>query len=266
MTDQVLEEKKKVVPLLPTKAKKRLFVGYLGMAILFCMAMLALLWYIAEPGLAGIWQPLPLLVGGVFAFITLLSLWGIATIVFAVLGLPYLPFFKRQTYALINLLVPLAVRIGSLFGISRRQLEGSFITVSNLMFDRMQIKVPAERLLVITPHCLQLATCPHKITRDPNNCKRCGGCDIGSLVTLSEEMGFHFFVATGGTLARQVVKEKRPKAVLAIACERDLMSGIQDVYPLPAVGGLNIRRNGPCYNTRVDIGEVRRELEKLIEK
>ena len=266
MTDQVLEEKKKVVPLLPTKAKKRLFVGYLGMAILFCMAMLALLWYIAEPGLAGIWQPLPLLVGGVFAFITLLSLWGIAPIVFAVLGLPYLPFFKRQTYALINLLFPLAVRIGSLFGISRRQLEGSFITVSNLMFDRMQIKVPAERLLVITPHCLQLATCPHKITRDPNNCKRCGGCDIGSLVTLSEEMGFHFFVATGGTLARQVVKEKRPKAVLAIACERDLMSGIQDVYPLPAVGVLNIRPNGPCYNTRVDIGEVRRELEKLIEK
>ena len=177
MTDQNLEEKKKAKALLPNKAKKRLFVGYLSLAILFCMAMLALLWYIAEPGLAGIWQPLPAVVGAVFVLITLLSLWGIATIVFAVLGLPYLPFFKRQTYALINLLFPLAVRIGSLFGISRRQLEGSFITVSNLMFDRMQVRVPAERLLVITPHCLQLATCPHKITRDPHNCKRCGRCD-----------------------------------------------------------------------------------------
>ena len=103
------------------------------------------------------------------------------------------------------------------------------------------------------------------MTRDPNNCKRCGGCNIGDLVTLSEEMGFHFFVATGGTLARQVVYNTRPKAVLAIACERDLMSGIQDVFPLPAVGVLNIRPNGPCYNTSVDMAEVRRQLEEIIE-
>ena len=42
------------------------------------------------------------------------------------------------------------------------------------------------------------------------------------------------------------------------------MSGIQDVYPLPAVGVLNIRQNGPCYNTHVDIEEVRAQLEKII--
>ena len=124
--------------------------------------------------------------------------------------------------------------------------------------------MPADRLLVITPHCLQLADCPHKITRDPKNCKRCGRCNIADLVNLSEEMGFHFLVATGGTLARQMVKETRPKAVLAVACERDLMSGIQDVYPLPAVGVLNMRPNGPCYNTKVDMDEVRKALEAVI--
>ena len=80
---------------------------------------------------------------------------------------------------------------------------------------------------------------------------------------LSDELGFTFFVATGGTLARQVVKKIRPQAVLAIACERDLMSGIQDVYPLPAVGVLNIRPNGPCNNTRVDMDEVRRVLKTI---
>jgi hypothetical protein len=71
-------------------------------------------------------------------------------------------------------------------------------------------------------------------------------------------------VATGGTLARQIVYTTKPQAVLAIACERDLMSGIQDVYPLPAVGVLNIRPNGPCFNTHVDVEAVRRELEKII--
>ncbi|MGN1049804.1 MAG: DUF116 domain-containing protein, partial [Selenomonadaceae bacterium] len=86
-----------------------------------------------------------------------------------------------------------------------------------------------------------------------------------ALVTMAEEIGFHFFVVTGGTLARQTVKKLRPKAVLAIACERDLTSGIQDVYPLPAVGVMNIRPNGPCFNTHVDLEHFRNELLAIID-
>lgn len=249
---------------LPGRPKKRLFIGMLLLTTVSLALLLAGAWYIARPGLAGIWEPLPMVVGVGFIATVGIVLWGLFTMVLAVRGLPYLPVFRRQTYTLINLLFPAAVHLGKPFGIRRRQLESSFIAVSNLLFSRLGLKVPADRLLVVTPHCLQLATCPHKITRDPHNCKRCGGCDIGALVTLADEMGFHFFVATGGTLARQIVYKTRPQAVLAIACERDLMSGIQDVYPLPAVGVLNIRPNGPCYNTRVDMDEVRAQIEKLV--
>ena len=219
---------------LPSRPKKRLFIGMLLLVTLLAAVLLFGIWYIGVPGLERIQPLLPWAIGALLTGAVLLS------------------FFA-------------AVRLGALFGVKRRRLEGSFIAVSNLLFHRMHIRVPANRLLVVTPHCLQLASCPHKVTRDPNNCKRCGGCNIGDLVTLSEEMGFHFFVATGGTLARQVVYNTRPKAVLAIACERDLMSGIQDVFPLPAVGVLNIRPNGPCYNTSVDMAEVRRQLEEIIE-
>ena len=249
---------------LPGRPKKRLFIGMLLLTTAILALLLAGLWYIARPGLADIWEPLPSVVGVLFAAAIAAVLWSLLTMALAVKGLPYLPVFRRQTYKMINLLFPMAVYLGKFLGIRRRQLEGSFIAVSNMLFSRLGLKVPADRLLVVTPHCLQLATCPHKITRDPHNCKRCGGCDIAALVTLADEMGFHFFVATGGTLARQIVYNTRPKAVLAIACERDLMSGIQDVYPLPAVGVLNIRPNGPCYNTRVDMDEVRAQIEKLI--
>ena len=184
--------------------------------------------------------------------------------VLALKGFPTLKLFHRYSFAIIKFLFPLAVRIGKIFGVRRRQLEGSFVTVSNALFRKSGLKVPANKLLLLAPHCLQLSDCPHKITRDPRNCKRCGRCNIGELVKLSEEMGFNFFVVTGGTLARQVVKDLRPKLVMAIACERDLFSGIQDVYPLPAVGLLNIRPNGPCNNTRVDMSEVRRLLNELI--
>jgi len=246
------------------RPKKRLFLGLLLVTEFLAALALYGIWKISYLGLENISNYLPAIVGAFLIFISTFSFGALCNMVFAVKGLPTLKLFHKYSFAIIKFLFPLAVRIGKIFGIKRRQLEGSFIAVSNLIFMKSRIKVPANKLLVLSPHCLQLATCPHKITRDPNNCKRCGGCNIGDLMKLSEEMGFIFFVATGGTLARQVVIENRPQAVLAIACERDLMSGIQDVYPLPAVGVLNIRPNGPCYNTRVDIDEVKKTLNQII--
>ena len=247
------------------RPRKRLFLGLLLVTEFLIALALYGIWRISYLGLENIYEYLPAILGAFLIFISTFSVGAVCNMVLAVKGLPTLKLFHRYTFAIIKFLFPMAVRIGKIFGIKRRQLEGSFIAVSNLIFMKSRIKVPAKKLLVLVPHCLQLATCPHKITRDPNNCKRCGGCNIGDLMKLSEELGFVFFVATGGTLARQVVINNRPQAVLAIACERDLMSGIQDVFPLPAVGVLNIRPNGPCYNTRVDIDEVKKVLSQIIE-
>ena len=250
--------------IMPKRPKKRVFIGMLSLTTLLLAVVLFVVWYIGVPGLAGIQPWLPMLLGVAFSAVILVAFLGIINMVLAVSGLPYLGILQKQTYELINALFPFAVYLGRIFGIRRRRLEASFIAVSNLLFRRRQIRVPASRLLVVTPHCLQLASCPHKITRDPHNCKRCGGCDIGALVTLADEMGFHFFVATGGTLARQIVRDMRPKPGSAIPRERDHMSAVQGVYPLPAVGVLNIRPNGPCYNTHVDMELVKKQLEEII--
>ena len=246
------------------RPKKRLFLGTLLLAMLVLAALFGGIWKISYPGLEDIHEGLAQWFGVLLALVLFFGILVVVNMAFAVKGLPFLSVLQKQTYQMIRFLFPMAVLVGGWLGIRMRKLEGSFIAVSNLLFARRGIRVPADRLLVITPHCLQLADCPHKITRDPKNCKRCGRCNIADLVNLSEEMGFHFLVATGGTLARQMVKETRPKAVLAVACERDLMSGIQDVYPLPAVGVLNMRPNGPCYNTKVDMDEVRKALEAVI--
>ncbi len=245
------------------RPKKRLFLGLLLASEFFVALVLYAFWRVSYLGLENIFEYLPALVGAFLILISGISFGAICNMVLAIKGLPTLKLFHRYSVGLIKWLFPLVVKIGKLFGFKRRQLEGSFIAVSNLIFFKSGIKVPAKKLLVLSPHCLQLSSCPHKITRDPNNCKRCGRCNVGDLMKLSDELGFTFFVATGGTLARQVVKKIRPQAVLAIACERDLMSGIQDVYPLPAVGVLNIRPNGPCNNTRVDMDEVRRVLKNI---
>lgn len=249
---------------MPQRNRKRLFVSLMTGSFLFVAVVFAIAWRIAYLGLYEINEYLPLAFGIVLGLIVALLAVGIFSMVAGIRGWQVPRLFSKQTYALMNLLFYVAVAAGKLLGIDRRRIEGSFVAVSNQIIKNRHIKVPPEKLLVVTPHCLQLATCPHKITRDPNNCKRCGGCDIGALVTMAEEMGFHFFVVTGGTLARQTVMKIRPRAVVAIACERDLASGIQDVYPIPSVGVLNLRPNGPCYNTHVDIEEFRRAIEDLL--
>ena len=54
--------------------------------------------------------------------------------------------------------------------------------------------------------------------------------------------------------------DKRPDMIIAVACDRDLTSGIQDTYPIPVFGILNKRPNGPCYDTDVDVDLVEEGL------
>jgi hypothetical protein len=62
------------------------------------------------------------------------------------------------------------------------------------------------------------------------------------------------FVATRGQLARRVIRERRPRAVVAVACERDMVSGLHDVAGKVPVLGLTLTLpSGPCRDTRVDL-------------
>ncbi|MGE5238410.1 MAG: DUF116 domain-containing protein [Chloroflexota bacterium] len=119
------------------------------------------------------------------------------------------------------------------------------------------------RVLLLLPHCLQVNECDVRITHNVYKCKRCGRCEIKDLIEISEEKNLDLFVATGGSVARRIVHEGRPDAVVAIACERDLSSGIVDSFPMPVLGILNERPCGPCINTRVDLARVREALDFL---
>jgi hypothetical protein len=129
----------------------------------------------------------------------------------------------------------------------------SFITLNNEFIIRklQKKKKDPERVLILLPHCIQLNSCSFKITSDINNCRKCGKCVVSGFIDLSTRFGFDVFVSTGGTMARKVVIERRPDIILAVACERDLLSGIKDTLALPVLGILNERPNGPCYNTTV---------------
>ena len=247
-----------------SRPQKRLFL-LLIMASLFIAGLLTYwLWKISVPGLAMISAHLPWFIGlliGTCLFVAGVSVTGI---ILAIMGFRTPRFFQSIAWSAINLLFPMTITIGKLFDVEKENIERSFIEVSNHLIRQKAIIVRPDQLLILTPHCIQQENCPHKVTKNITNCQRCGGCQVGDLAQLAEKYGVHLAIVTGGTLARKVVKTIRPKAMLAIACERDLTSGIQDVFPLPVIGILNQRPCGPCCNTIVDMAEVEQTVQKLL--
>ncbi len=123
--------------------------------------------------------------------------------------------------------------------------------------------VPANRILILLPHCLQEHTCDRRITHDSSNCLRCGKCPVGDILNLGDRYGTPVAVATGGTLARKRVKESGARAILAVACPRDLSSGMLDAWPVPVIGVENSRPCGDCFDTQVDIQQIEKALKYL---
>ena len=153
----------------------------------------------------------------------------------------------------VTLLTPIATTIGQLIGINKDKLRISFVKVNNALTIAQAKRVKGNRIMILLPHCLQIDICDRKITTDIHNCIKCGRCPVGDLVKLEEKYGIVLEIVNGGTLARRKVANFRPSGIVAVACERDLTSGIMDVYPIPVFGVINDRPNGPCINTGVDM-------------
>ena len=227
------------------RPKKRIFIFLLLVSCVVLVGLAFLLWWVPYIGLANIHPSLPLILAIVLSCVVLFGLGGALTLVFTIIRGKNLFFNRRIRGVVIRELFPLLVGVGRCFGISKQDIRRSFVAINNRLVLAEAKKVKPHELLILLPHCLQNHECKLRITHKIENCKKCGKCKIKDLVTLSETYHVPIAVATGGTLARKIVVEKRPKVIIAVACERDLSSGIQDSYPIPVFGIFNRRPFGP---------------------
>lgn len=223
-------------------------VGSCALIIAFLLAI----WIVPYLGLSAIHASLPFISGVFFSLCLLAIVWICATLVYHIYTGRSLPGIKRVRGLTIRLMFPLMELLGRFLGIQRGHVRLSFVKVNNEMVLASGIRVQPQEMLLLLPHCVQRAMCPHRLTTRLDRCTRCGSCPMGALLDLRDSYGFAMAVASGGTIARRIVVERRPKLIIAVACERDLTSGIQDSYPLPVFGVLNSRPNGPCVDTLVD--------------
>jgi hypothetical protein len=246
--------------------RKSTFISLLLLSCIVLVVLAVVLWWIPYVGLSNIHPSLPLILAIVFGCVVLFGLGGALTLVFTIIRGKNLFFNRRIRGVVIRVLFPLLVVVGKCLGISEDEIRRSFVAINNRLVLAEAKKVKPEKLLLLLPHCLQNHECAVRITGDVKNCQACGKCKIKDLVALSEKYDVPISVATGGTLARKIVVEKKSEVIIGVACERDLTSGIQDSYPIPVFGILNQRPFGPCYDTNVDLGLVEKGMVTFLDR
>jgi hypothetical protein len=139
-------------------------------------------------------------------------------------------------------LLPKAIWMGRRLGLSRDQVGNAFVKVNNALTRSYRKRINRNKLLVLLPRCL------NKDTRQ-------------QIRELMEGKPYSVHTVGGGEEARKVIKKERPSFIIALACERDLISGIRDVaLHIPVIGIPNKRPEGPCKNTYIDIDDFRNAL------
>ena len=265
MANEVLDRKEKLTPSedpllevgqISETPQKRIFIGLLAVTCIILGALAYILWWVPNVGLRNIHPYLPALLAGILGLIVFAVVAGSLLLTVTILAGRDLFLSQKLRGAVVKVLFPLLVVMGKVFGLSREKISHSFVAINNQLILAQDVKMGPSRLLLLMPHCLQNHDCRVKITGNVEYCEGCGKCPIKELLVIAHKYDVELAVATGGTIARRIVVQKRPKLIIAVACERDLTSGIQDTYPLPVYGIFNRRPFGPCFNTGLPLEEV----------
>jgi hypothetical protein len=245
-----------------------LFLAAIGVFVLAGAALFAALWYLTAPRLAALTAVLPnvlLGVGGLLFLYIILEYLALGATVYTgkALALP----LARSSHTLVKFL-PAARRIARFFGSTPDRMAHSAVRVSNAV-TRAGGRGPRGEgpVLVLLPRCVQRPGCPQPLVEDIENCRRCGECPMAELLDLRNEYpDVVMAVLTGGSVVPGVVRRLEPRAVIGLACERELISGIMAVAERPVLGVANRRPLGPCRGTTLDVAELRDAIEIFAER
>lgn len=210
------------------------------------LAVAGLCWLVS-PRLGTISGALPMILAGVLGAGAIAGIVWIAAIAISVRsGRNLLPARLAERGPLPRIM-PMAERTGRVFGISRDRAGNAALRVYNaLAAARTADGLRPDELLVLLPRCLDKPS-------------------MQAAMSVSARYGVPLFVASRGRYARQMIGKVRPRAVVAVACERDLVSGVHDVAArVPVLGTTIGLPDGPCKNTSINISSLETQVRTFL--
>ena len=145
-----------------------------------------------------------------------------------------------------------------------QKVDSALIALNNLVVKRRKKKVEPENLLLLFSACLQNSKCKQNLVHEVQNCRRCGGCKVCELLALAERRRVKPFMASGGKIALLEARKAGVKAVVAVACEKELREGILAAFPKTVFAVVNLRPSGPCRDCSVKIDDVEKAVQVFL--
>jgi hypothetical protein len=214
-----------------------LFFLWSALALVVGLGLLALGLYLFAPRLAGVSTALPhaLWIALAVVAVVLWLWWGVLLLSYST-GRALLPERMAERGPFLGLM-RLTSRVAGRFG-RRDWVENAAVKVYNALALLRGRKVGRGELLLLIPRCLSKET-------------------LDGVLGIAGKYGVPVFVATRGQLARRVIRERRPRAVVAVACERDMVSGLHDVAgKIPVLGLTMTLPAGPCKDAMLNLGKL----------
>jgi hypothetical protein len=213
------------------------FFVWSAATLLVAGGAIALFIYLLGPRLALFHPALPKVLWRLWALAgAVLYLWWLLLAVAYASRKPVLP-ERLAERGLFLRLMRLTSRVADRFG-KRDWVENASVKVYNALALARGRKVNTGELLLLIPRCLSKDT-------------------LDGVLGIAGKYGVPVFVATRGQLARRVIRERRPRAVVAVACERDMVSGLHDVAgKVPVLGLTMTLPAGPCKDAGLNLGQL----------
>jgi hypothetical protein len=222
-----------------------LFFAWSALTLIAVLTIAAAGLYLLAPRLQAVHSAAPAVLWTLLLLIgALLWIWWAVLFLSIQVDRPLLP-EKLAERGLFLRLMRLTSRVASQFG-RRDWVENAAVKVYNSLALMRKRKVGQGELLLLIPRCLS------KVTLD-------------GVLGIAGKYGVPVFVATRGQLARRVIRERRPRAVVAVACERDMVSGLHDVAgKIPVLGLTMTLPAGPCKDASLDLIQLERWVQTYV--
>lgn len=222
-----------------------LFFRWAALSLLVAMAITAATLFLLAPRLGDLVPALPRILWWTFAGGTLacLAWWSLLGLSYLIRR-PLLPGWLAERGLFLRVMA-FTSRVASWFG-RRDWVENAAVKVYNALALLRVERVAEGELLLLVPRCLSRAT-------------------LDQVLELAGRHQVPVFVATRGQLARRVIRERRPRAVVAVACERDMVTGLHDVAgKIPVLGLTMTLPAGPCKDAVLDHVTLERYMAAFV--
>jgi uncharacterized protein len=222
-----------------------LYFAWSALTLVLALGVTVLALFLLSPRLGAIHANIPaVLWSGLLLVGAVVWVWWLLLLLAFLTGRPLLPEPLAERGPFLRLM-RLTSRVAGRLG-RRDWVENAAVKVYNALAVARRRKVGQGELLLLIPRCLS------KVTLD-------------GVLGIAGKYGVPVFVATRGQLARRVIRERRPRAVVAVACERDMVSGLHDVAgKIPVLGLTMTLPSGPCKDASLDLAQLEQWVRSYV--